>query len=270
MELSLSQVQNEAASISVLNVGAPKTGKDYSLATLAQWLRDKGRPPIIHHYDFDPGAEPLARRMSELGFKDENLRVFRFSMDKANRIGLGSARDRSNNWLDFVRQFNLYYDQLDTRTNQWKEGYAGAPGAIVLSTLTAMQEQILDAVLQLEGHELGAKGTDARSDFGKQMGKLVEVIESAKSLPAVLVCNAHEQIEKDDLVGNIMALPAVTGKLAPVIAGRFSVVIGSFYNKGSKEYKWVVKPQGFYNTAGSRHVDFTMNEIDQDYRKLLG
>ena len=253
----------------ILVWGPPVHGKTYSLHTLAAYLKQNELGPI-HLYDLDRKCESLVKKARTEGTMD-HVRVWQLPLRPASKISTTERTQKHDLYLEFIKAINLYYEYVDPRTGGWKDTYENPPGAIVVDSLTALQEIILTFVLKLSGHDIGDKGTDARQDFGKQMGKIMETIQSLKALPCIFVCTAHEQTEKDDVVGGIFTLPKVTGKLSHYIAGEFNSVLYTTTKNsaGKTEYKWLVRPKNRIKSAGSTHSDTLPDEIPQDFRELF-
>jgi len=257
----------------ILNYGPPKTGKTTALYTLIKL----GLRPIWVH-DFDRGVDPFIRFAKKYGLIEDpknDIKIFRYDPKGGDKIGQGITRPAGQGrdlYLDFCSNINGLYDHVDPNTGSWKEGlpYGTVPAVSVVDSASALQEIILDYVLAMLGHNLGDPKTDARNDFGRQMGKSVEIIKSMLSLPMISIWIAHESIERNELTGEIRNDPHFTGKLAPVIGREFGTVLYSTTRtvNGQIEYVWQCQPQGYIKTAGSRFKD-VKGMIPQDYGLVI-
>lgn len=244
-------------------MGPGKSGKTRALSTLLPY-----GPMAL--FDWDNGCDPLIRVAKEMGFKDDYVTVYRYLPQGGDKIGPGPRRPTLQGcqmFEDFMSDVNRYYDNLDPRTNKWKEGLpqSQTPFSMIVDSMSPYQDAVLDFVLQKVGHELGASGTHGGADYDLQMKKIVETIECFKGLPVVSVFNFHEQSKTDAVSGQLSVEPLVTGKLSGKISTMFGVVV---YTRPGRQ--WLTEPQGFVRTAGSRFVDNLPPLIPQDFGYLLG
>lgn len=231
---------------SVLCWGPPTTGKTSSLATLAP----KYLP--LWCFDFDWKSTPLIHLAKEGGWLDK-LVIFRYKRTQGRLNQLSTPTRNPQIFLDFLKDFNALQDQVDPQTGLWRPTFTQAPKSIIFDSLTSLGDVVLDFVLATVGHELGAPGTDARSDFGKQMSKIMEIVKSSKTLPCLSVWVAHEKFIQDELTGQVRCLPSATGLLANTLAKEFNVVLYSqVVGAGDKaKYEWLVRPKGWVQAAGT-------------------
>ena len=275
---NLSQYQQQPPSGNVLIFGPPKTGKTTSIITIYKWLKAKsgqGGPIWVHNFDGRRAQEPLVRRLVELGATDDDLRVFDYSSSSTRLDSDMKKWDTSSDhtaWMSFLDNINKLNSSLDPTTSEWKKDlpYGTYPRVIVLDSVTAFQNLLLGAVLKDAGEFLGQKGgTDGRSLYGRAMKKMVEIVQTLRGFPSLVVFLAHETIEQNELTGEIRVDPFFQGKLAASIGAEFGVVLYSFVNQGGK-YVWLVRPKERVKTAGSRFRDFpSQTEIEQDFSLIL-
>ena len=262
-------IQLVTAIRTILLYGPPFTGKTYSLWTLVKYLKKKGLGPL-HLHDLDGKVESLVRKCEKEGLLD-HLVVIRQTLP--DRVTADARRQAASKdlWLMFEKDFNVYHDNMDARTGGWKESYkAEAPGAIIIDSLTAYNDIVLEYVIAMVGHDIGAPGTDARNDFGKAMEKMKETVKSLKSLPCITGWIAHETLQQD-AVGNITLFPNITGNLRGQLAKLFNCVLYSTTeSKGDKtEYKWQVAPKNWVRSAGVTSRDDLGTFIDQNFEIIL-
>lgn len=257
----------------VLLFGPPKTGKTRSLVTLLKFLRSKGAKGPLWLFDIDDGAASLINAAKAQGFKGDDIFVYSYRPKGGDKIGPGMTRPRGQGrdiYMEMIKDFNTLWDNVDPSTGQWKAGFNG-PCVIAFDSASGWQDVFLDFILVSVGHDLGAPGTDARSDFGKAMQKTVECIQSCRGLPCVSVWTAHERLDKNEITSEIRIDPHFTGLLAATIAKEFGVVLYSTTKTVGQDtqYVWYTKPSGFVKTAGTRHHEGLAREVAQDYALVL-
>jgi len=281
---------------SFLIVGPYKTGKTQSCATLHKL---KSRPWVqgkkLYIYDFDEGCQPIIREARKDNWVDE-LTIFRFPRVGGEKIN--PAQDMSGAtvlrtkepFMDFLMSINGLYDHVDSSGAKWKDDFVNeAPYAIVVDSLTAIQDDILGFTLSLRNKQLGVPGPkgfepDGRQEYGMQMGKIVETVRAIRALPCFFVLLAHEQTRMGTVkmptapkgadpiapmtTGVIAKLPVVTGQLANTIGGEFGAVLftGSEPVTSTKSrYFWITRPDGEIRGAGTRLKEGLDLKIDQNF-----
>src|ERR1017187_6247696 len=222
-----------------LIVGPYKTGKTESLATLHKLRTRKWvQGTKLHVHDFDEGIQPLIRVARREGWLNEVV-PFRYPRVGGEKIKDGTGIYRTKEpFLDFLTYVNRLYDHVDSSGLKWKEDFVNeAPYAIVVDSLTAIQDDIMGFTLTLRNKELGDERVDGRAEFGLQMGKIVETVRSLRALPCFTVWLAHEQTKMGTVkmpstpkggspvqpreTGIIAKLPLVTGQLAERLGAEF-------------------------------------------------
>lgn len=260
----------------VLNFGPPKTGKTESLATLIKL----GLTPMWY-FDFDGGdsIKPLLRKTKDLCMRDRLLNeqhstddIIRFSYfpKGGDRVGQTQHRPKEQGrdiYLDFLKDFNSVFDLIGQDGEYKKDPIVRPPRSLVIDSTTSLMEDILDFILCMAGHNLSDPKTDARDDFGKQMGKIQEIVKSAKSMPLIAVFICHEKLVQNELTGEVRIDPMITGQLSAYFAKDFGTVVYS-QSKGGK-YTWLTKPQGHVKCVGQREHEGLSLEIEQDYSLVL-
>lgn len=270
--------------INILVVGPPKNGKTQSCATLHKLRK---RPYVqgtkLYIFDFDEGCQPIIRVARREGWADE-LRVFRFPRVGGDKIKSDEKVNRTKEpFLDFLTQINRLYDNVEN--GKWKDSFVNeAPYAIVIDSLTAIQDDILGFTLTLRNKELGGERVDGRQEYGMQMGKIVETVRSTRALPCFSIWLAHEQSKMGTvkmpsapkggdpidpvMTGVISKLPLTTGQLANQIGGEFGAVLFTSVRTLSSTtaaYEWQTRPEGEVRMAGSRLKEGLPLYIPQDF-----
>ena len=282
MKENISEILQRQYRGAILNFGPPFTGKTTSLSTLIPL----GLVPIWV-FDFDRKLHPLVRRIHELRLKgvpvaDDDLVRLSYLPKSGDKIGGSPFRPRGqgqDTYLKFMDDFNILYDYVGP-DGEWKTPGPAKwklPKVIVFDGLTGLQDMLLDFVLAMSGHELNAKGTDARADYGQQMGKIVEIVSSAKGLPLLSIFNAHEkpiysQAHKEDAaVSELRIDPLVTGILSASIGKEFLACVYSTTEgpQASPRYVWKLQSDGKIKGVGTTFSEGGAATIPQDYGKLL-
>jgi hypothetical protein len=253
-----------------LIVGPPFTGKTWSLWTLAKYLRDK-KLGKLHHFDLDFKAESLitAIQKNDPSLLDHVV-IHRLGVNKTIQAAGGRIERSRDEYDDFRNDYNKFWPMVDGKTGQWKSDVE-APGAIIVDSLTAFGDIVMAAVLAEVGHDLNAPKTDARDDYGRQMGNIKKVIVNLKSLPCITGWIAHDQLIQYGAQGQMMSLPAITGKLAGQLAAMFNYVLYSTVQtiNDKKVYNWQVQPDGFVRSAGVTSKFDLPTFVPQDFVKIF-
>lgn len=279
--VSLTEAFATQRQYSILLYGPPFSGKTRSLFSLWKLLPKLGYPPRVDFYDLDRNADSFLRAMTVAGAPADSVRVFRYGQG-GDRVDPGAGTPLSRGEFDnFLRDYNSLWDYIDPATGKWnlakceKAGWQ-PPGAVVVDSASSLLAMILEFVCALEGKQLNAPGTDGRAFYGKQMGKIVEIISSLKKLPIVFVMTAHETLEKDENTQALRCDPSFTGKLAAGIAKHFTVCLYSTTQPGkgpdgSQRYVWLTQPKGYVVTSGTRFRDAGELGlyVDQDFEHVL-
>lgn len=251
----------------ILIFGPPKTGKSYALYSL---LKMGLKPGWV--FDFDYGLDPLINQARRAGMKGDDIIRFTYGPKGGDRVGKSELRPRGQGkevFLNWLNDFNSLFDMLN-QDFEWKDA-SNAPAWIAFDSITTFMEIILDFVLEMGGHDLNAPKTDARADYGKQMGKIQEIAKSCATLPCLTIFNCHEKNVENEQGQIVRTDPMITGQLSGHFAKDFGVVLHTkTVGMGDNtKYKWETKPMGFVRTAGSRFRDDLKAEVDQDFALVL-
>jgi AAA domain-containing protein len=260
---------------SIAIVGAPKTGKTQSLATLHAFLVRHKLCPRMAIFDLDEdGAEPLIRIANKEGWIND-LEVYRYNV-RGSRIANKELPDRVRAPTEsFINEFSSLYDRIDSRTGGWSEGKA--LGAVIIDSMTALNERWFDFVLAIRRKEVGGEGNQAITfnEWTMVKSKLLETVRSAKALPCYSVFIFHEILLQEEVsgpkpgdtktTGNMLWVPKVTGDLTTTIQKEFSAVV---HSRGG-DWKWITRPTDRIRSVGSRSKAEMPAEVGQDFENIL-
>lgn len=268
-------IQLNQSQKSVLIVGPPMTGKTRSLLSLARWLR-KHNMGKLHLLDLDFKCESLTVPAQKEGLLDWIVVIRIVAPDTIQPNASRAGRDLET-FEAFRTHFNTYQNQIDVTTGKWRANLPQtpmlAPGAVFIDSLTKFGEIVLEWVSAKLGHDLGDPKTDARDDYGRQMGKIMETVSLLKKLPCITGWLAHDQIMQDPQ-GKILRLPLITGKKLPQqFAKEFNCVLYSTVQRkdGKANYMWQVQPgENWVETAGVTGREDLPTFIPQDFEALFG
>ncbi len=289
MQFTVEQIDNLLYT-NFLIVGPPKTGKTQSCVTLRKL---KSRPWVqgkkLYIYDWDEGCQPIIRVAKREGWVDE-LKVFRYPRVGGEKIYSEAGVLRTKEpFTDFLTDINRLYDHVAPGGAKWMDDFVNeAPYAIVVDSLTAIQQDILNFTLALRHKELGDDRVHGGAEYGFQMGKIVETIRSIRALPAFSVWLAHEQSKMGTVkmpvapkgappiapreTGVIAKLPVVTGTLADTIGGEFGAVLFTTVEPVTStlsNFMWITRPDGDIRSAGSRLKEGLPLKIAQDFNLVV-
>jgi len=238
-------------------------------------------------FDLDLKIESLVYIANKLGLL-HHLIVIRPLGNSADIIMANAGRAGMNKepFLAFQKDINVFCNGMDPQTGKFRANFnyghllegiepkPAAPGAIFIDGLTKFQDIALEFILGTLGHELNAKGTNSQDDYGRQMGKIMEAIQTVKTIPCITGWTAHEQ-QLQDQVGALTILPLVTGKKLPhALAKEFNCTLYSTSIRASAgempKHVWQVMPDGKVQIAGRTGWEPPSVYVDQDYDKLFG
>lgn len=262
----------------VMIYGPPFRGKTTSLATLMQTPTFKEDPKTrLYLWDLDYKCDPVIRLATEQGWLDR-LVVYRYVPSGGAKLTQTQHTPRRpDTYLQIMQDVNALHDMVDHATGYWRSALPFYPGAVAFDGLTSYGDILLEYVMNMLAHNLGDPGTHSGSDYGKQMGKIVETIKSLKALPCIFVLLAHEEIRQDETSGRIISTPMVTGKLRESLAREFNV---AFYASTRSEvdpatkqlrivYEWLTRPEGQRESLGTTERDDLPLRMPQDFSLLF-
>lgn len=262
---------------SILLIGPPKTGKTYSLATLRNVLVKRKLPTKIAFFDMDDDGSETFLRLARAGGWIEDVELHRFdSPNKRIKVAIQPNRT-TNPAMEFIGEFNALFDRIDNRTGTWSRDPIGA---VVIDSVTGLQDRFEDFVFSTRQREIGEDGQRAITfnDWRLLAEKIIETYQCAKSLPCYFVLTAHVELRQEVIkganasgtdaqtTGKMYEVPFVTGVLRDRIAKDFSVVLYS-----TPDFKWVTRPSesARIRSAGTRGKDNLPAIVNQDFSLVL-
>lgn len=149
--------------------------------------------------------------------------------------------------------------------------YAKGAKTIALDNFTDLSVMVVEAVLRD-----ASKSEMNQGLWGKAKDRLTALMRNITNLAPHMhvIVTAHEQIDKDDLRGDILGLPQTIGKLASYVGGFFDFFLYSkqeVYFKGGKpvpEY-WVYTID-LGRFKASDHIHILESKEPNDYSLILG
>lgn len=269
MRHTVESVASRSRRGTILQFGPPKTGKTRNLVSL---LKMGLKPGWVFDFDYGVDALLVAARSEGLKLAPEDLIIYQYGPRGGDRVGKTELRPRGQGkeiFLNWLTDFNSLFDML-TQEFEWRPD-ASAPAWVAFDSITTFMENILDFVLEMGSHDLNAPKTDARADYGKQMGKIQEIAKSCSTLPCLTIFNCHEKNVENEQGQIVRTDPMITGQLSGHFAKDFGVVLHTkTVGMGDNvKYKWETKPMGYVRTAGSRFRDDLKAEVDQDFALVL-
>jgi hypothetical protein len=284
---------------SIANIGPPKSGKTACIGSLYAVLLKRGGPRKIAIFDLDEdGAEPLIRLSrtgryypTEKPFSHEvwleDLIVHRYKRPMGERISDTLDTNRSyDELMDFIHESNSYQDWYGG--GSWLD-VEHSLGAIVVDSMTALQEMLWDWLLKKRHRSVagvGGKWVEIQ-DWQILQEKVLESVKVIKSLPCYTIFNFHENLLMEEVrsnanisgeggseekavrtTGEYYYLPWTLGqKLSYRIGKEFSVIVYSRSQYG--QYTWITRPIAHIKSAGSRGRDDLPESVEQDYGKVF-
>lgn len=225
--------------------GPPKTHKTRCAATF---------PKPLRLYDLENGALSVAGMPGAT-----DITIVRFGTKSADKIGLSQKTTPSKDpFLDFVNDFNRLYDLPADKL----------PKTVVVDGLSELSNMAMEYVLSMNSRQI-----PEFQDWGQAINKIKEVIRAGVGLPCNFVFIAHDQAEKDDVLGSIHIAPAVFGKSLPREIGRFFDDV--FYTKIEKDVKGEPVPKlltvadGMVSGTGARSKALP-RLIDANFQAIYG
>lgn len=125
-------------------------------------------------------------------------------------------------------ELGLVYDALARQCINGAEPGEFVPRTVILDTLTECQKMNMSQIMA----ELVMKEPDKDWDpdipdirrWGKNIEQIRKWVRKYRDLPINVIMTCHEQIDKDNMTGQLTHKPQLSGKLSNEVAGFFDVV----------------------------------------------
>jgi hypothetical protein len=125
-------------------------------------------------------------------------------------------------------QLQTIYDLLARQCYNGPEPGEFVPRTVILDTLTECQKMNMSQIMAELMMDQPEKGWDPDIPQIKQWGKNIEQIRKwvrkYRDLPLNVIMTCHEQIDKDNMTGQQLHKPQLSGKLSNEVAGFFDIV----------------------------------------------
>lgn len=180
-----------------------------------------GSFPKPYFLDFDDGMDRLMGQDIEYDtFMDENP-----SNPKAYNAGETKLKVIQKDFELVSKAKKVNLANTDPRAESViKESEARLPKTIVLDSITTLGKAAMNLILLLAGRP---GGTPQQNDWLPQMNLIEKTIYMLRALPTNVVVVCHEDMVKDEVIGNLQIAPSITGKLSGRIPNLFSIVLHS-------------------------------------------
>lgn len=211
--------------LKIMLLGYQKVGKTRSLGTFPM---EKG----MYIFDFDGGLDTL-----RIEFPEEVLEKIDYDEyidpDPKKPTAWTRAKQKLAEFEKLAAKGELPYD------------------VIVLDGSTEALERCMGFVTYGAGRP---GGIPHQNDWMPQMWEYKDFVNQMNALPCNNIVIAHEHIIENEATGEVKNVPAITGKLATKIGGKFNLVFRCEAKVigGKQNYRWLTKNQGIYE-AGHRY-----------------
>lgn len=224
------------------------TGKTYM-------LQNCPKPVYIH--SFDPGGTKTLRNK----INDPNVPIY---ADTSFEITEG--RDKAQAYYDWDKEFK--------RLN--REGFFENVGTFVIDSITTMSAAILEAASRVNDKNNPIRGLDVMvaqlRDYQVQMAVIEYIVAECTSLPCHFIMTGHIDMKQDEVSGQLVTGPMITGKLAQKIPLLFDEVYVSKTKQTSKglDYFFLTQNDGYFKARSRLAADYNLaRHEEQDIKSIL-
>lgn len=224
------------------------TGKTYLLSTAP-------KPVLVHA--FDPGGPMTLRKWIESG----EVLVKEFIPEE------GEEQDAYIRWEKEFQQLR-------------KEGFFENIGTYCVDSLTTMSESLMEAIMvrgetkkgkRKPYHEDLQTFTPQLQDYQVQQYTLRDVLNLCCGLPCNFICTGHIDRSKDEVSGEIIATPMITGKFAQKIPMLFDEVYitKTKETRGGLQYKLLTQSTGIYRARSRLAASYDISKHEEPNIKQI-
>lgn len=211
-----------------------------------------GFPTPIFVFDFDCKVSSAANyysgdpRLEEIDFE-----LYPRSIDRQNRV------------------FNEFYGKLVELEKSVQAGTFKYK-TVVLDSLTSFYDQMMIEILLQNPNPKRARMGDTEApllqDYNIITHHFKNILTRVLALPAHVICTAHISTEKDDLTGELIRGPSITGKqLGPWLPKTFEEVYRVYVNDG----KYLAQTRGDRQFRIARsQLRGTTSPMELSFKKL--
>jgi len=155
-------------------------------------------------------------------------------------------------------------------TARKREGFFDRFATYALDSLSGFVRYVLYYIIKLSGHQKTDK-TPGIADYQVLYMTMMDELNEILQLPCDVIVTGHLQMEKDDLLNTMVAVPNLTPKLSVEVPSLFLEQWLTRIVKGAKddEYKLQVKPDGVKWHAETRIGEFKFNTYEEPNIKML-
>lgn len=175
-------------------------GKTHFIGTL---------PKPVLHYSFDKGYDTVAMM--------PGIKVVSVQEDD---------RRRPKAWIEFNEHFRKFTG--GKLLYKWPDGRLEAYKSSALDSLTFLSAFCLNHY-QFMGSNVDKKAT--YTQYQQLLENMGDVISASRRCVEVVCCTALVKVDKDELTGEVLALPNMTGSIRDVLGAHFDAVFYVYVDK---------------------------------------
>jgi hypothetical protein len=148
------------------------------------------------------------------------------------------------------------WQEFKNEVQRWRKGAQYDCETFALDSLTMAAEAAMFHVLKKNGR---AQGQPTIADWGEAIREVKDLLDWVSTLPCNVIVSAHNQLEKDEMLGDIQYRPLIFGKDLPARLGIwfdevYSTTVTTSLEQGKSvtKYRLMVKPDARNKMIKSR------------------